>query len=202
MSSTIVNPLVSAGLVPPDLADILSTPSEDAAVSKKRTKQITGARALTANEYVEMLYEDDRKKKEEAELKQKGKEEREQRKKEKEDQKKQKLRSKPGRNKSDRIANGSSPSRRHKGTHALGVNLNSSSESDNLLAAVNDVVEAASTSRPSDMNGVQTQVLFALDARDSYLLIFVKEILVENGFVRIPQYQQCPNRRGKSGFAC
>ena len=90
MSSTTVNPLVSAGLVPPDLADILSTPSEDAAVSKKRTKQITGARALTANEYVEMLYEDDRKKKEEAELIQKGKEEREQRKKEKEDQKKQK----------------------------------------------------------------------------------------------------------------
>ena len=36
------------------------------------------------------------------------------------------------------------------------------------------------------MNGVQTQVLFALDARDSYLLICVKEILVENGFVRIP----------------
>ena len=49
------------------------------------------ARALTANEYVEMLREDDRKK-EEAELKQKRKEEREQRKKEKEDQKKQKSR--------------------------------------------------------------------------------------------------------------
>lgn len=71
MSSPIVNPLASAGLVQPDLADILSAPSEDAAVAKKRTKRITGARALTANEYVKMLREDDRKKKEAAELKQK-----------------------------------------------------------------------------------------------------------------------------------
>ena len=90
MSLPIVNPLVSAGLVPPDLADTLSAPSEDAAVAKKWTKRITGARALTANEYVEMLREDDMKKMEAAELKQKRKEEREQRKKKKEDQKKQK----------------------------------------------------------------------------------------------------------------
>ena len=46
-----------------------------------------------------------------------AKEEREQRKKEREDQKKQKAEA--GRKKSDRIANGSSPRRRHKGTHAV-----------------------------------------------------------------------------------
>ena len=45
--SPIANPLVAVGLVPPDLADILATPSEDAAVLKKRTKHITGARELT-----------------------------------------------------------------------------------------------------------------------------------------------------------
>ena len=60
--SPIVNPLIAAGLVPLDLADILVTPSEDAAVSKKRTKRITGARELTANEYAEWLKEGDKKK--------------------------------------------------------------------------------------------------------------------------------------------
>ena len=50
--SPIANPLIAVGLVPPDLAGILVTLSEDAAVSKKRTKRITGVRELTSNEYV------------------------------------------------------------------------------------------------------------------------------------------------------
>ncbi len=50
-----VNPLVVAGLIPEDLSDILVTPSNDAAVAKKRTKHIFGARYLTSDEYVEML---------------------------------------------------------------------------------------------------------------------------------------------------
>ena len=70
-SSPIVNPLVAAGLVPADLADILATPSEDAAASKKRTKRITGARELTANEYTTWLKEEEGKKKELAEEKEK-----------------------------------------------------------------------------------------------------------------------------------
>ncbi len=82
MSSPIVNPLVAAGLVPLDLADILVTPSEDAAVSKERTKRITGARELTANEYTERLKEDQRKKKDAAEEKERKKEERKRKKEE------------------------------------------------------------------------------------------------------------------------
>ena len=37
-----VNPLV-AGLIPAEMADILATPSPDVAMTKKRTKRITGA---------------------------------------------------------------------------------------------------------------------------------------------------------------
>ena len=48
--SPIVNPLVSAGLICPDLMDILATPAADAAVAKRRVKGITGARDLTATE--------------------------------------------------------------------------------------------------------------------------------------------------------
>ena len=48
------------GLISPDLADILATPSPDAAVAKKRTKRITGARDLTVNDYAEMLRENKR----------------------------------------------------------------------------------------------------------------------------------------------
>ena len=73
----IVNPLVSAGLIPDDLSDILAIPPPDAAVEKKRTKRITGARDLTADDYHQMLLEDERKKKEAEELKQQKKEERE-----------------------------------------------------------------------------------------------------------------------------
>ena len=57
-----VNPLVFAGLVPEDLSDILVIPSSDAAVAKKRTKRIVGARHLTSVEYVEMLKNEERKK--------------------------------------------------------------------------------------------------------------------------------------------
>jgi len=58
-----VNPLVAAGLVPVNLADILAPPSKDAAASKKRSKRITGAREQTANEYTSCLKEEERKKK-------------------------------------------------------------------------------------------------------------------------------------------
>lgn len=88
-SSPIVNPLVSAGLIPEELSDILATPSRDAAVSKKRTKRITGARDLTSNEYRKMLEEDERKKQEAEREKQRKKEEREQKKREREQKKKE-----------------------------------------------------------------------------------------------------------------
>ena len=63
--------LASAGLISPDLADILATPSPDAAVAKKRTKRIAGAGDLTANDYAEMLRRVDRRRKEQVE-KEKG----------------------------------------------------------------------------------------------------------------------------------
>ena len=47
----VTNPLVAAGLVSPDLIDILAVPLEDAAVMKRKTKRITGARDLTAGDY-------------------------------------------------------------------------------------------------------------------------------------------------------
>ena len=81
------NPLVMAGLVPEDLSDIFLTPQEDAAVLKRREKRITGARNLTSDEYVEMLKECERKKKEEEELKKQKKEEREKKKTEREKKK-------------------------------------------------------------------------------------------------------------------
>ena len=67
LASPIVNPLVPAGLIPEDLSDILAAPLEDAAISKKCTKRITGVRALTADDFSEMLLEEGKKKKEEAE---------------------------------------------------------------------------------------------------------------------------------------
>ena len=69
----VTNPLVAAGLVSPDLVDILAVPLEDAAVTKRKTKRITGARDLTASDYAEMLWEDKRRKKEIEEQKQKRK---------------------------------------------------------------------------------------------------------------------------------
>ena len=44
------------------MANILATPSPDAAMTRKRTKRITGARDLTAYDYREMLHEDKRRK--------------------------------------------------------------------------------------------------------------------------------------------
>ena len=73
-----------AGLVPEDLSDIFLTPQEDAAVLKRKEKRITGARNLTSDEYMEMLKECERKKKEEEELKKQKKEEREKKKTERE----------------------------------------------------------------------------------------------------------------------
>ena len=61
------------------------------------------------------------------------------------------------------------------------VNLDSSSESDDALAAVNDVVVAVGTSGRYEWiksKIVQTQVLFAFDARDSYLFVFVRTVTV------------------------
>ena len=78
-TSGIVNPLVSVSL-----------PSADAAVSKQRTKQITGARCLTSDEYAEMLRKDKEKKEREEQDKIKRKEERERKRKEKEEKLKNK----------------------------------------------------------------------------------------------------------------
>ena len=144
-------------------------------MAKKLTKRITGARALTVNEFVEMLREDDRKKKEEAELKQKRKEEREQKKK-KEDQKKQKA-EEQARKKQERQNRKQklSKEKTQRNTRRR-VNLDSCSESDDILAAVNDVVVALDHQIWMGSKIVQTQVLFALDARDSYLLVFVRTV--------------------------
>lgn len=69
----IVNPLVSAGLIPPDLADILATPAADAATQRK-VRRVTKARVLTAQD---MMQEKERQEKGAAELKKRWKEERE-----------------------------------------------------------------------------------------------------------------------------
>ena len=71
-STSTLNRLVVAGLIPSSLADILVTPP----VTKEPTKRITGARDLTANEYYEWLQGEEKKKEEAAELKQKKLEER------------------------------------------------------------------------------------------------------------------------------
>jgi len=62
-STPTLNPLVRAGLIPPHLADLLTTP----VATKEPTKHIIGARDLTANEYYEWLQEKEQKKKEPAE---------------------------------------------------------------------------------------------------------------------------------------
>ncbi len=88
MSPGINNPLVSAGLISPDLMDILVIPSDDAAVTKKHSKRITGARDLTSKEYSDMLRNAQRKKEVEKE-KQAKKEEREKKKKDREQKKRE-----------------------------------------------------------------------------------------------------------------
>ena len=81
-----LNPLVRAGLIPPHLVDLLTTPP----ATKEPTKRITGARDLTANEYYEWLQEEEQKKKEAAEAKQKRIEERQRKKEEMEEQRQRK----------------------------------------------------------------------------------------------------------------
>ena len=83
-----VNQLVSAGLISPDLMDILVAPGNDAVVMKKWTKRITGERDLTAGEYADMLREDKWRKEKIEKQKQKRKAERERNKKEREEQQK------------------------------------------------------------------------------------------------------------------
>lgn len=65
-STPTLNPLLKAGLIPPDLVDILATPP----TTTEPTKRITGARELTASEYYEWLQAEELKKKEAAEEKQ------------------------------------------------------------------------------------------------------------------------------------
>ena len=77
-----VNPLVMAGLIPAEMADILTTPSPDAAMTRKRTKRITGTRDLTADDYRDMLVEDKHRKEDLEQQKIKRREERERKKRE------------------------------------------------------------------------------------------------------------------------
>ena len=93
----IVNPLVASGLISPDLVDILVTPSGDAAVAKKRTRRIVGARDLTAEDYVDMLRKDKRRKEEAEKEKQRKEEERERKRKEREEAKMKKIEAGRGR---------------------------------------------------------------------------------------------------------
>ena len=78
---------MSAGLIPQELSDILAPPANDAAVSKKRTKRITGARDLTSDDYRKMLEEDEKKKREAEEEKKRKKEIQERKKREREEKK-------------------------------------------------------------------------------------------------------------------
>ena len=77
--------------------DILLAPNKDAAVSKKRSKRITGARDLMSNEYAEMLRREKRKKEETEKEKQAKKEEREKKKKEREQKKRERQSSRAAR---------------------------------------------------------------------------------------------------------
>ena len=85
-STPTLNPLFKAGLIPPDLVDILATPP----TTIEPTKRITGARELTANEYYEWLQAEELKKKEAAEAKQGKAEEHQRRKREREEEQKHK----------------------------------------------------------------------------------------------------------------
>ena len=70
-STPTLNPLVKAGLIPPDLVDILATPP----TTSEPTMPITDARELTVNEYYEWLHAEELKKKKAAEEKQRRSEE-------------------------------------------------------------------------------------------------------------------------------
>ena len=75
-TTPVINPLVKAGLVPENLADILS--ASDPEIQPKR--RIVKARVLTEGEYYEILKEKERKEKEEKEKKEKNRIEREKKK--------------------------------------------------------------------------------------------------------------------------
>ena len=94
VSRPIDNPLVSARLIPAEMADILETPLPDAASIRKRTKHITGARDLTAEDYREMLVQNKRRKEELEQQKQKRIEEREGKKQEKDKKKEESVKHK------------------------------------------------------------------------------------------------------------
>ena len=85
-STTTLNPLLKAGLIPPDLVVVLATPP----TTTEPTKRITGARELTTNEYYKWLKAEQLKKKEAAEAKQRKAEERQRRKREREEEQKHK----------------------------------------------------------------------------------------------------------------
>ena len=85
---------MSAGLIPAEMADILETPLPDAASIRKRTKRITGARDLTAEDYREMLVQNKRRKEELEQQKQKRIEERERKKQEKDKKKEESVKRK------------------------------------------------------------------------------------------------------------
>ncbi len=72
--------LLEAGFIPEEMADILEIPQSNEASSRKRTKRITGARDLTAEDYRNMLLADKKKKEELEEEKKMKKEERERKK--------------------------------------------------------------------------------------------------------------------------
>ena len=78
-----------AGIIPADMADILTTPLPDAAMIRKRTKRITGAWDLTANGYRDMLLEDKRRKEDLKQQKIQRIEERKRKKQEREKKKKE-----------------------------------------------------------------------------------------------------------------
>ena len=90
MPTAPVNPLVMAGLIPAEMADILAIPSPDAAMTRKRTKRITGARDLTADDYRDMLVNDKRRKEDLEQQKVKRREERERKKQERERERRRK----------------------------------------------------------------------------------------------------------------
>ena len=89
VSPTSTNPLVMAGIILADMADILTTPLPDAAMIRKRTKRITGARDLTANEYRDMLLKEKRRKEDLEQQKIQRIEERKRKKQEREKKKKE-----------------------------------------------------------------------------------------------------------------
>ena len=87
IASPISNPLVAAGLVPSNLADILSTSSADEVYNKPK-RRVIKSRVLTEQEFYDTLIEKDRQEKEKEQLKEQKRVEREKKKEEMEKQKK------------------------------------------------------------------------------------------------------------------